>query len=123
MSASAEDYLPFFLDEAADILGNWEKACLALEQDQSVASREELYRAAHNLKSGSFAVGASEFSGFVRRVEDVISRLLGGQLAVSPALIKCFLNAQTVMVAWLAALRAPGAAAPADAARVLAELT
>ena len=53
MSGDINEFLLFFLDEAVDVLATWEKACFSLEQNPLPEFREELYRSAHNLKSGS----------------------------------------------------------------------
>lgn len=106
MTAENNEFLNFFLDEAPDVLNGWEKACLSLEQDPSQETREELYRAAHNLKSGSGAVNLTEFHELVHTVEDVIAKILNRQLEVSGDAIRTFLGTHSLLSSWVEHLRA-----------------
>lgn len=98
-------FFPFFLDEAADILSTWEKSCLEYEQTKNLEAAEALYRSAHNLKSGSAAVGLGEFRNFVHQLEDLISKLIAGKLANPGKLLQLLLEAQTVLITWIETLR------------------
>jgi two-component system chemotaxis sensor kinase CheA len=106
MAEAFNEFLNFFLDEALDALALWEKSCLDLEKDQSMEAREELYRSAHNLKSGSGAVGLTEFNELVHKVEDLISKVLNGQIPPSPQTIKIFLQTHSTLVTWIEKLKA-----------------
>jgi two-component system chemotaxis sensor kinase CheA len=101
MADAFNEFLNFFLDEAMDALNVWEKACLDLERDNSREAREELYRAAHNLKSGSGAVGLTEFNELVHKVEDLISRVLNNQIESSAAILKVFLSTHSILAVWI----------------------
>lgn len=98
-------FLPFFLDEAADILSTWEKSCLDYEQTRNIESAEALYRSAHNLKSGSAAVGLGEFRNFVHQLENLISKLIAGKLTHPEKLLALLLEAQSVLSTWIEKLR------------------
>jgi two-component system chemotaxis sensor kinase CheA len=100
-----QSFLPFFLDEAADILAEWEKSCLEMERHGGLESTEAVYRAAHNLKSGSAAVGLSDLSAFVHTVENLMSKILSGQLTQSPDILQMLLSAHAILMNWFAGLR------------------
>lgn len=101
MSEPSNEFLHFFLDEAGDALTVWEKACLELERTSSVEAKEELYRAAHNLKSGSGAVGLAEFNHLVHQVEDLIAKVLAGEQSLAPAVIGIFLRTHALLARWI----------------------
>jgi two-component system chemotaxis sensor kinase CheA len=105
MAEVFNEFLSFFLDEAVDALNVWEKACLDLEATDSQEAREELYRSAHNLKSGSGAVGLTEFNELVHKVEDLISKVLAGQIPSSPEILKIFLATHSVLSTWIDQLK------------------
>lgn len=105
MVEAANEFLGFFLDEALDVLSVWERSCLALEKDGSAEAKEELYRAAHNLKGGSGAVGLSDFNHVVHKVEDLIQKILNGQLQPNPSIIKVLLGAHSLLVQWIRQLK------------------
>jgi|GEM_PF-1023607 len=106
MAEGFNEFLSFFLDEALDALIIWEKACLELERDSNLEAREELYRAAHNLKSGSGAVGLTEFNELVHRVEDLIAKVLNSQMECSSTSIKIFLGTHSLLSIWVEKLKA-----------------
>ncbi|RZA21973.1 MAG: chemotaxis protein CheA, partial [Proteobacteria bacterium] len=99
------EFLTFFLDEAVDILIGWEKTALRLEEDSSAEVKDELYRAAHNLKSGSGAVGLDAFHHLVHAVEDLISLVMKADGAVAPATIRVFLDTHSTLSQWIDRLR------------------
>lgn len=99
------NYFFLFLDEACDLLAGWEKSCLQLEQADDKEAAESLYRTAHNLKSGSAAVGLGEFRNFVHMIEELIAKLIAGTLPRSPELIRLLLDTQTILIEWIAKLR------------------
>lgn len=107
-------FFPFFLDEATDILSTWEKSCLEYEQTKNIEAAEALYRSAHNLKSGSAAVGLGEFRNFVHQLEELISKLIAGKLEAPEALLQLLLEAQTVLSVWVENLRNDSSYIPAN---------
>ncbi|WP_141734877.1 chemotaxis protein CheW [Oligoflexus tunisiensis] len=115
MADAFNEFLNFFLDEAMDALNVWEKACLDLERDNSREAREELYRAAHNLKSGSGAVGLAEFNELVHKVEDLISRVLNYQIESSATILKVFLSTHSILTVWIDHLKKGQAWHPVEA--------
>ena len=52
-----EEILDIFLEEAGDILEGWEELCLKLEKSVEQTDLDALFRAAHNLKGSSKALG------------------------------------------------------------------
>lgn len=107
-------YLNLFLDEAVEILSDWEKACFNLELGNQTEATESLYRGAHNLKSGSAAVGFADFSTFIHKVEDLLSSLLTGRIQSSPAHVRFFLDVHTVLITWMAGIRTNTSFIPLD---------
>ncbi len=106
MAEEQNEFLGFFLDEALDVLSVWEKSCLELEKSGSSEAKEELYRSAHNLKSGSGAVGLSSMNELVHKVEDLIAKILAGHLQKTPAIIKVFLTTHSLLLIWIERLKA-----------------
>lgn len=108
-------YFGQFIDEAIEILSEWEKNCFILELGTQTDALDALYRGAHNLKSGSAAVGLAEFSAFIHKVEDLLSSVLAGKVTNSPPLIRLLLDIHTFMVTWLGAAREDATAKPGEA--------
>ncbi|RZA26344.1 MAG: hypothetical protein EOP10_03940 [Proteobacteria bacterium] len=99
------EFLTFFLDEAVDILIGWEKTALRLEEESSAEVKDELYRAAHNLKSGSGAVGLDAFHHLVHAVEDLISLVMKAEGTVAPETIRIFLDTHSTLSQWIDRLK------------------
>ncbi len=114
-------FFPFFLDEAADILATWEKSCLDYEQTNNIEAAEALYRSAHNLKSGSAAVGLNEFRNFVHQLEELVSKLIAGKLTHPSKLVQLLLEAQSILSSWVVTLRSDAKFVPADLDKKVAQ--
>lgn len=99
------EFLPTFLDEAVEILEQWEAACLALDKSPSSEVFDRLFRAAHNLKGSSKSVGLEKYGDFVHRTEDVINLLRSGNLVLSPKIVSLLLEVQTALSKWTDLLR------------------
>ncbi|MBQ49472.1 MAG: hypothetical protein CMP10_18985 [Zetaproteobacteria bacterium] len=101
--AAEEDsmFLECFLEEAIEILDNWEKHCLALEGGFNKEHCDALFRSAHNLKGSSRVVGLEELGGFIHVIEDVIMLLKDQKIDVTAPLIRLLLQSQTVMINWV----------------------
>ena len=112
MSEGFSEFLKFFLDEAQDALDVWEKACFEIERSNTLEAREDLYRSAHNLKSGSGAVGLNDFNELVHHVEDLIAKILAEKVAISPSVIKVLLDAHSLLNTWINRLKAGSAYHP-----------
>ena len=98
------DFLGVFLDEAGDMLEEWESVCLTLEKTKQAEDFEALFRVAHNLKGSSRAVGLEEFPAFVHKVEDLITALKA-RLEITSFEIEVFLEAQALMSTWVEDLK------------------
>lgn len=99
------DFLPIFLDEAAETLERWEAACLKLENSPDAAVLDELFRSAHNIKGSSRSVGLLQFGDLVHKAEDVITRLKSQELKPSPNVISVMLDCQKTLIDWVDCLR------------------
>lgn len=105
MSDISLDIVLCFLDEAQDSLVSWERAVLDLERGDSKETLNTLFRAAHNLKGASRAVGLTEFGAFVHKVEDMIHLLLKEKMRVTPTAIGLLLDSQVALAEWLVGIR------------------
>jgi two-component system chemotaxis sensor kinase CheA len=106
------EILQCFLDEALDSLAQWERAVLDLETTPSEETYNVLFRAAHNLKGASRAVGLDAFGAFVHRVEDLITFVMKGTLSLNPAIVGVLLTCQVELVNWIQALKENPEAVP-----------
>lgn len=94
-------FLATFLEEALEMLASWEKACLSLDRLWTSADCDALFRAAHNLKGSSRAVGLQAFGGFVHVVEDAIGSLREGRTEPSAERTGIFFDAQALLLQWV----------------------
>lgn len=100
-----QDFLPIFLDEAAETLAQWEAICLAMENVAQQDDVDALFRAAHNLKGSSRSVGLEAFSEFVHVIEDTLTALKKDLVLVTPPVIAIFLECQTILLNWIEAVK------------------
>lgn len=107
-----KEILQCFLEEALDSLAQWERACLDLETNPSEEAYNVLFRAAHNLKGASRAVGLDAFGAFVHRVEDLITLVMKGTLHLNPSIVGVFLTCQVELVNWINLLKTSPEAVP-----------
>jgi two-component system chemotaxis sensor kinase CheA len=96
----SDEFFLTFLEEAIDILADWEKHCLGLDRGFDKTKVDALFRSAHNLKGSSRSVGLDAFGGFVHKTEDVISALRVQAVEFSPLLIKTLLEVHSVLTRW-----------------------
>jgi len=95
-----QEFLKIFLEEARDILSDWERNCLALQSDPSQAVCSALFRAAHNLKGSARSVGLAEYGTFIHTAEDVITNIRDGKTEAKPEIVKALLDAQAILLEW-----------------------
>ena len=101
MSANFDpEFVECFLEESLDLLSNWESCCLKLEDTIDNDVIAELFRAAHNLKGSSRAVGMDQFGNFVHEIENVITKLKDESLALNPDIIQVLLHGQELLSDW-----------------------
>lgn len=101
-----------FLDEAVDTLAQWERACLDLENEESDDAYNSLFRAAHNLKGTSKAVGLNAFGTLVHQIEDVITLVINKDVPLSGDIVALLLDAQVFLTDWIGLLRTNPQAVP-----------
>jgi two-component system chemotaxis sensor kinase CheA len=104
MSELDEELVKSFLEEANDLLVQWEGLCLQLEKGVNVATLNALFRIAHNIKGSSRAVGLSEVGNFIHIIEDVIVAIKDGHAQLTKDNLKMFFEAQTIMLDWFTIL-------------------
>ena len=105
MSEMDEELVQSFLEEASDLLAQWEGLCLKLEKDASSDSLNALFRIAHNIKGSSRAVGLTDVGTFIHIIEDVIVSIKDGRSQFNQKKLKMFLEAQSIMNDWFAVLK------------------
>ena len=100
------ELLTCFIDETIDSLEMWERCCFDLESRGSAPEiLSALFRAAHNIKGASRAVGLESFGAFVHSVEDVIQAIQKSSIKVDPFTVGFLLKAQAVLTDWAERLR------------------
>ena len=95
------EIVAIFLEEATDILHNWEKECLTLEKNIDHPDFNGLFRCAHNIKGSAKSVGLESLGQFVHEVEDVINLLRNGEIKLIPKILEFLLDAQALLAKWV----------------------
>ncbi len=88
-------YLNVFMDEVQEHLQTLNTSLLALENNPADSSLlEAIFRAAHTLKGASATMGFNKMSNITHAMEDLLTRLRNGEIAVSSEIInvlfECF---------------------------------
>ncbi len=106
MSQIDLEVLGIFVDEALDALVEWERSCLNLEQNASENDLNALFRAAHNIKGASKAVGLDKLGTFVHQIENLITIVQKGKLSINKDIVALFLKGQEMLNNWVSQLKA-----------------
>lgn len=100
------ELLTCFIDETLDSLELWERCCFDLEtRGASTDILNALFRAAHNIKGASRAVGLESFGAFVHSIEDVIQSVQKSVIKCDSTVISFLLKAQEVLADWAEKLK------------------
>ena len=94
------EFLKIFLDEAEDILSDWEKHCLKLQVHNNQETCDALFRSAHNLKGSARSVGLAEFGRFIHCAEDVITQLRDKKKLPDPEIMSALLQSHSLLSSW-----------------------
>ncbi len=105
MSQIDLEVLGIFVDEALDALVEWERSCLNLEQNPSENDLNALFRAAHNIKGASKAVGLDKLGTFVHQIENLITIVQKGKLGINKDICALFLKGQEMLNNWVLELK------------------
>jgi len=106
-----------FLDEAADMLQQFEQALLVMETAPDDAENlNAAFRAAHTIKGTAGLFGCDAVVAFTHEVETLLECLRSGELAVTDAIAAALLEGRDQMEALLDEVRS-GDASPAVQAR------
>ena len=82
-----------FLSEAEDTILEAERLIMALESNKDKASHlAELFRVMHNFKGSAAAVGLSGLVQIAHAEESLLSKLKGGTVALTPAVVTLLLR-------------------------------
>lgn len=95
------EFVGVFLQEARDVLADWERHCIDLEKEFTQEKIDALFRAAHNLKGSARSVGLESFASFIHRAEDVITAVRSSSLTFSVPVAQILLAAQSLLLEWL----------------------
>ncbi|MFZ2987829.1 chemotaxis protein CheA [Ideonella sp.] len=112
-----------FLDEANDMLAQFEQSLLVMETDPADAENlNAAFRAAHTIKGTAGLFGCDAVVGFTHEVETLLEALRSGSLAVTEAISAALLESLDQMAALLDEVRT-GSTDPdvADASHSLGE--
>lgn len=101
------EILQFFIEEAEQVLVEWESHCLSLDRGEGSpeALFHALFRAAHNIKGTSRSVGLTSMGEFVHQIEDGINALREKRIELNAEKISLLLAGQSVLTSWIAGLR------------------
>lgn len=120
MSGVDLEFVGIFLQEARDVLADWERHCIDLEKEFTQEKIDALFRSAHNLKGSARSVGLETFASFIHKAEDIITAVRSGALTFSIPVAQNLLSAQSLLVEWLDNLASDVSFVPTDS---VAQLT
>ena len=113
-----------FLEEATQLLDDCEESFLQLEMQGSRAADsviENIFRAVHNIKGTSAAVGFEQMGVFCHTFESLLLKIKNKQIAVSTSIVSTLLNGNDHLGKMVASLKMD-LAARFDSAEIIASL-
>jgi two-component system chemotaxis sensor kinase CheA len=108
----SSEFIEIFLEEAQDLLVEWERICMRMQDGATQADCDALFRSAHNLKGSARSVGLASFAGLIHRAEDVISLVRADLMRCTPQIVKALLDTQSALEEWRVRLQVDTAAPP-----------
>ena len=90
---SQDDVFRSFLSEMSDRMDDFEQALSRLEQEFSLDTVNELFRAIHTIKGGAGFFDLTNITNISHQMEDLLSRVRSGDTAFDPAMIPVFYQA------------------------------
>jgi two-component system chemotaxis sensor kinase CheA len=104
-----------FLEEAGDLLADYEAALLELEDNPGNPEiLNRIFRCAHTIKGNSAMLGLDRVARFTHVLEDLLDKLRRSELSLSPALMETLLKSGDALKELLAETQS---AAPGDPGR------
>lgn len=95
-----------FLDEASQLIEETEQCFLEIETNREDASIiEKIFRAAHNLKGSSRAVGFSQMAEFTHVFESLLLKVKNKELSIDSAIVNLLLRCNDHLRNWVQELR------------------
>lgn len=117
MDAEIERLRGAFFEEASDFLAIIESGLLALEAGSGTAELvHQVFRATHSLKGAARTFEYEDLAGFAHLAEDLLDRVRGGGMLLTPAVAELLLRANDVLHGLLGAARDGTKVPPATAA-------
>ncbi len=98
------DLLDAFLEDAADVLKEWERECLMLQVGEAV-NYDPLLRAAHNLKGSSGMASLPLLHARLHRIEDTLVQFRDRNLKASEELRSALLEIESCLKNWIAQIK------------------
>jgi two-component system chemotaxis sensor kinase CheA len=93
MGRGLDDIRQIFIAECIDGLAVIESGLLDLEKGtDSQETINDIFRGAHSIKGGAATVGYSNIAEFTHEMETLLDRLREHELAITPAIVKVFLD-------------------------------
>jgi two-component system, chemotaxis family, sensor kinase CheA len=102
------DILAAFLEDAADVFGQWEKFCLELKSNEEPIVFDVLLRCAHNLKGSAGLAGFPAMHARLHHFEDHIVKMRNLEMVGSTELISILLEMERVLRDWIESLKTNG---------------
>jgi len=93
-----EEFIPLFLEEAEEHIHHLEVELPKLENDlENEAALEEIFRAAHSLKSGSASLGFGEMSELAHRMEDLLFKVRKKEIKIDEKMMQLLFQCTDVL--------------------------
>lgn len=111
----ADPLVQAFLDEASELLADFEAGLLRLEETPGDAELlNRIFRCAHTLKGNSAMLGFEAIARFTHALEDLLDQLRKGLREATPSVVDALLASGDVVRDLLARARAGAGSSPAE---------
>ncbi len=99
------DLLEAFLEDANDVLQEWEKVTLSLSPGDDVKAYEPILRCAHNLKGSAGMTGLSAIQAKVHRIEDYLVQIRDLGLGPGVQVVAVLLQIEQLLRRWVGKIK------------------
>lgn len=104
-SAIDAEIMAAFFEDATDVLQQWERFCLALNEETGPIAFEPILRCAHNLKGSAGMVGFMSMHQKLHHIEDHLVIMKRLQMTATEEVIGILLDIERTIRLWVDAIR------------------
>ncbi len=104
-SAIDAEIMAAFFEDATDVLQQWERFCLALNEETGPIAFEPILRCAHNLKGSAGMVGFMSMHQKLHHIEDHLVIMKRLQMTATEEVIGILLDIERTIRIWVEAIR------------------